>query len=286
MRLQRKTSSIPYSAFPDPALCVSYVDHIYREFYEKEQAYRPGPYLSRQKDITASFRSVLVNWLCTLHRHKGFLPNVLWLAVNLLDRYLEVEPVQRGILQLVGFSAFFIAVKFEEQTTMEVSECVYLFRNAYEEGEILAMELKILKKLDFVINVPTGYHFLCRYLSCIQADDQLRHLATFYAERNLQEYDMLKVPSHHFAAAAVYAACVQKAQFGDSGYSIKVWPHVLEEETGLREADIIDAARTIVVHLHEVPELKLPGSSMHNSVVLKFSAEKFGKVAALPLPSV
>jgi len=286
MRLQRKTASVHYSAFPDPALCLNYADHIYRDFYEKEKAYRCAPYMSRQAGISANFRCILINWILHVHEHAELLPSVFWLAVNLLDRYLEVEQVERKMLQLVGFTALFIAIKFEEQTILEASACVHLFEHINAKNEVLDMELKMLQKLDFAINVPTGYHFLHRYLSCVHADEKLRNLASFYAERNLQEYDMLQVPSHHFAAAAVYAARVQITQFSDSPYSSKVWPATLEEETGLREADIIDAARTIVMHLHEVSELKIPGGSMSCTAVLKFSSEKYGNVATFPLPSV
>jgi len=285
MRLQRKTASLQYSAFPDPALCLNHVDHIYRDLYEKEQAYRPQPYMLRQRDISSAFRGILINWLCSIHDRESLLPRVFWLTVNLLDRYLEAESVERKILQLVGMTALFIACKFEDSTIIEVHDCVFLMQNQYTDQEVLDMELKMLQKLDFVVHVPTGYHFLQRYLSAIKASETLQHVASYYAERNLQEYDMLKVASHQFAAAAVYAALVQKAQHGEAAHNIIVWPHILQEESGLREADIIGTARTLVVHLREEAE-QTPLPTKLDNVVLKYSDEKYGNVASLPLPSI
>ena len=92
--------------------------------------------------------------------------------------------------------------------------------------------------LDYNASVPTGYYFLAHYLESIEASQVLRHLAFFYAERNLQEYDTLNVLPHHFCAAALYAAMVQQNQYSKKAYATDCWPHVLEEESGLREADL------------------------------------------------
>ena len=42
------------------------------------------------------------------------LPETLWIAVNLVDRFLSVRVVSLVKLQLVGVTAMFIAAKYEE----------------------------------------------------------------------------------------------------------------------------------------------------------------------------
>lgn len=42
------------------------------------------------------------------------LQETLFLAVNVLDRYLSLQPVARGDLQLVGITALWLACKYEE----------------------------------------------------------------------------------------------------------------------------------------------------------------------------
>ena len=73
------------------------------------------------------------------------------------------------------------------------------------------METKILRQLDYQIFVPTGYHFMIRYLNFVNASDQIRHLSFYYAERNLQEYNMLNYSPSQFSATALFAALAYRA---------------------------------------------------------------------------
>uniref|UniRef100_A0A7S3MGE2 Cyclin C-terminal domain-containing protein n=1 Tax=Spumella elongata TaxID=89044 RepID=A0A7S3MGE2_9STRA len=64
--------------------------------------------------------------------------------------------------------------------------------------------------IHYEVHVPTGYHFLSRYLDLLHASDVTRQLAFYYAERNLQETTSLALPPSAFAAVCVYAALVQR----------------------------------------------------------------------------
>jgi cyclin B len=228
-------------------------------------------------------RSILVDWLVEIHAKFKLIPQSLWLAVNLMDRYLETVQIARGKLQLVGVAALLIACKFEEIYPPEVNDCVYITDYAYDKKEILAMESAILKELNFQVCVPTGYHFLSRYLNCIQASDRTRLVAYYYAERNMQEADMLLVLPHKFAAAAVYAALKQANWRSGKLRTAPVWNRTLEEESGLKEADLTDPARTIVRHLNEDPETA--SKRKLNAVRKKYSSEVNAFVSTLPVPS-
>lgn len=72
------------------------------------------------------------------------------------------------------------------------------------------MELQILHAIHYEVHVPTGYHFLSRYLDLLHASDVTRQLAFYYAERNLQETTSLALLPSAFAAVCVYAALVQR----------------------------------------------------------------------------
>ena len=72
-------------------------------------------YLSLQPDITCYMRSVVVDWLVQVHNEDDELcPGSLFLAVNILDRFLEKTVVLRKRLQLMGITALFLAAKFEQ----------------------------------------------------------------------------------------------------------------------------------------------------------------------------
>jgi G2/mitotic-specific cyclin 1/2 len=59
-------------------------------------------------------RTTLIDWLLQVHVRYHMLPETLWIAVNLVDRFLSVRVVSLVKLQLVGVTAMFIAAKYEE----------------------------------------------------------------------------------------------------------------------------------------------------------------------------
>ena len=48
-------------------------------------------YLDKQPDINEKMRSILVDWLVEVHLKFKLVPESLYLTVNLIDRYLEIE---------------------------------------------------------------------------------------------------------------------------------------------------------------------------------------------------
>lgn len=240
--------------------------------------------MSTQRDINQKMRSILIDWLIEVHNKFKLQPQTLWLSINILDRYLEKVQIMRSRLQLVGVSALLIASKFEEIYPPEVKDCVYITDNAYDRLEVLTMETAILTKLEYRISIPTGYHFLTRYLNSIQASDRTRHLASYYAERNLQESDMLIVLPHKFAAAALYCSLKQQNNEIQRLSSAPIWTRVLQEESGLTEYDLIPYARTIMKHVGEESET----ASKRRLVATKkkYTADKYLGIASLPLPRI
>ena len=253
---------------------------FYPPYVSIQDKYSPKPYMDQQKDINKKMRSILVDWLVEVHHRFKLQPFTLWLCVNILDRYLMLTPTNRNKLQLVGVSALLIACKYEEIYPPEVNDCIYITDNAYERTEVLKMESNILMALDYQIFVPTGYHFLARYLNCIAASERLRHLAAYYAERNLQEFDSLYQQPHLFAAAAIYAALYQQRDEKKAS----CWCFALQQESGLTEADVLPCARQIIRHVREEPET----ASKRRLVACKkkFTNDKFLAVANLPLPAI
>lgn len=64
--------------------------------------------------MTRTMRTTLIDWLLQVHLRYHMLPETLWIAVNLVDRFLSVRVVSLVKLQLVGVTAMFIAAKYEE----------------------------------------------------------------------------------------------------------------------------------------------------------------------------
>jgi len=130
-------------------------------------------------------REILCDWLIEVHLKFKLLPETLYLTVNLIDRFLSTTSIYRNKLQLVGVTAMLIASKYEEIYPPIVSDFVYITDNAYKREEILEMEEKMLKKLQFSIHFTSPYRFLQRFLSLKPASEMEKNFALFMLEGSL-----------------------------------------------------------------------------------------------------
>lgn len=63
----------------------------------------------------------------------------LYLTVNLIDRFLAVQPVVKKKLQLVGVTAMLLACKYEEVSVPVVEDLILISDKAYSRKEVLEM---------------------------------------------------------------------------------------------------------------------------------------------------
>ena len=71
------------------------------------------PYINKNSEITEQMRTILVDWLIEVQENFALFHETLYLAVQIMDHYLERKPVKREYLQLVGATSMLIASKFE-----------------------------------------------------------------------------------------------------------------------------------------------------------------------------
>jgi hypothetical protein len=173
-----------------------------------------------QPELNGMMRSILIDWIVEVHLKFRLIPETLYLAINIIDRYLQLERVQRKRLQLVGVTALLIACKYEEIYPPEVKDCVYITDRAYTRQDVLDMEAHIVKTLKFRMTVPTGFPFLRRFLHVCNATRAARCLANFYMERMLQEYSALKYRPSLVAAAAVSLSMNNPDALETEGYAL------------------------------------------------------------------
>ena len=76
-------------------------------------------------------RAILVDWLATVHLKFKLSPETLFIAINLLDRYLTLNQVERKELQLVGVCCMLVASKYEEIYPPEIKDFAYITDKAY-----------------------------------------------------------------------------------------------------------------------------------------------------------
>lgn len=219
-------------------------------------------------------RAILIDWLVEVHTKYKLRPPTLFLAVNLIDRYLSKGvTVSRKKLQLVGVVAMLIASKFEEIEPPTVDEFVYITDNAYTRNEVLSAECTMLAELGFEIVVPTAWHFLSRFVRVYPMDIRGKALA-----RYLLELALIDVKTMHYMPSELAAAAVLQSNslLGEND----PWPTTLAS-----------AARHSKVSLQPCCDdlqdlLKKAGTSNLQAVRKKFQLKEFQSVADLFIEAI
>ena len=83
----------------------------------------------------------------------------LYLAVNIIDRFLEKQPVMRKNLQLVGVTAMLLACKYEEVTKPLIYPLVDICDHAYTRKEILDMVSRQLR--NYIGKIGISFFAAC-----------------------------------------------------------------------------------------------------------------------------
>jgi len=188
----------------DPQYVADYASDIYRHLKVEEANMRPAPdYMDRQLHVNSKMRAILVDWLVDVHKRYKLRAESLFLAISLVDRFLEVRVAARRYLQLVGVTALLIAAKFEELYPPQISDFVYVTDKTYTKEEVIKMEVLMLSALDFNVCRPTAVHFLERYQRINGCTEAHKDLVQYLLELTLTDYKMVKYPPSHLAAAAI-----------------------------------------------------------------------------------
>lgn len=82
-------------------------------------------YMCRQLQVTASMRGILVDWLVEVQQNFELHHETLYLAVKLIDRFLDRKPIEKKNLQLLGATAVLVASKYE--VFMHVNSFVFVY---------------------------------------------------------------------------------------------------------------------------------------------------------------
>nr|QYW07117.1 cyclin B2-1 [Dimocarpus longan] len=259
----------------NPLAVVEYIDDLYT-FYKKVEnsGCVPPNYMAQQVDINERMRGILIDWLIEVHYKFELMEETLYLTVNLIDRFLAVQPLVRKKLQLVGVTAMLLACKYEEVSVPVVEDLILISDKAYSRQEVLDMEKLMINTLQFNFCVPTPYVFMRRFLKASQADKkdfvvtlkQLELLSFFMIELCLVEYEMLKFPPSLLAAAAIYTA-----QCTLSGF--RQWSKTSEWHSSYSEEQLLECSRLMVTFHQKAGTGKLTG------VHRKYSTSKFGYAA-------
>ncbi|RID56308.1 hypothetical protein BRARA_G03515 [Brassica rapa] len=261
----------------DPQLCGAFACDIYEHLRSSEVKKRPAfDYMERvQPNISASMRTILIDWLVEVAEEYRLLPETLYLAVNCLDRYLSGNVITKQNLQLLGVSCMLIASKYEEVCVPQVESFCYITDNTYSRNELLEMESSVLNYLKFELTTPTAKCFLRRFVRAAQGKKEVSSLlfesiASYFSELSLLDYAMLRYAPSLVAASAVFLAqCILHP-------SRKPWSSTLEHYTSYRAKHLEACVKNLLQLCHESPSADVVAvRKKYSQDKYKFAAKKF-----------
>eukprot|EP01059_Diplonema_ambulator_P008195 TRINITY_DN17735_c0_g1_i5.p2 TRINITY_DN17735_c0_g1~~TRINITY_DN17735_c0_g1_i5.p2 ORF type:complete len:301 (+),score=137.63 TRINITY_DN17735_c0_g1_i5:52-954(+) len=261
---------VPKAAKPRDLCCrvLDFVDDILDNLHREEghTLIHQNHLAICQVEVTDKMRAILVDWLVDVHLKYKCRPETMYLAVNILDRYLMCQPVEKKKLQLVGCVAMMLAAKYEEVMPPEVRDFVHISANTYTRTEMLQMEKGVLVELDYGLTVPTLWQFLTQLTQLEGTDDTMRYSAEYLAEQTLMCGKLCG-----FAPSMQAAACVllSRRVLGVSN----VWTDELQETSRYYESDLYEIAELLDEHMKRVPKLRVA------AVRKKYSHSRYGCVS-------
>ena len=244
-----------------------YFDDICTELNGCEEKYLPDAnYMAKQKDINHRMRAILIDWLIDVHLKYKMVPQTMYIAVNLIDRFLSMNETTRVKLQLVGVTSMFISSKYEEIYPPELKDFVYITDNAYVKSQVLDMESKMLGSLNFDITFPTQWSFLQIFRKKFDLEQKTFNYAWFLMELSLINYKMLKFKMSQIAASAILIA-IKTLNYNNKAD--------FEKNTGYSEDSLQECVK-------EINNFNIYNSTHSlQAIRRKFSSKKFDEVSKL-----
>jgi G2/mitotic-specific cyclin 1/2 len=253
----------------DPLMVAEYANEIFEYLRDLEVKSVPNPqYMSHQDELEWKTRGILIDWLVEVHTRFHLLPETLFLAVNIVDRFLSEKVVQLDRLQLVGITAMFIASKYEEVLSPHIANFRHIADDGFTENEILSAERFVLATLNYDLSYPNPMNFLRRISKADNYDIHSRTLGKYLMEISLLDHRLLAYRSSHVAAAAMYTARLILNR--------GPWDATLAHYAGYTEEEIQP------VFLLMVDYMSRP--VIHEAFFKKYASKKFLKGMLLPSP--
>ncbi|EHK16420.1 uncharacterized protein TRIVIDRAFT_183741 [Trichoderma virens Gv29-8] len=250
----------------DPLMVAEYANDIFDYLRDLEvQSIPNSDYMSHQDDLEWKTRGILIDWLIEVHTRFHLLPETLFLAVNIIDRFLSEKVVQLDRLQLVGITAMFIASKYEEVLSPHVENFKKIADDGFSEAEILSAERFILSTLNYDLSYPNPMNFLRRVSKADNYDIQSRTIGKYLTEISLLDHRFMAYRPSHVAAASMYLARLML----DRGE----WDATIAYYAGYTEEEVEPVVNLMVDYLARPP--------IHEAFFKKYASKKFLKASIL-----
>jgi hypothetical protein len=180
--------------------------------------YRRCDYLSdeipeSERVVDGSWRQKIVEWSFSVVDHCSLRRDSVLVATYYLDICVMKGVIKsREEFQLAAMTALQLAIKLYDSTMVKLDSMVKLGRGLFSEKDVLAMEEKILRALDWHVHPPTPVCFLRQFLRILPPSVNpltrymIAEVTRFISEISVCLYRFVKYPPSIIAYAGMLIA--------------------------------------------------------------------------------
>lgn len=191
-----------------------YFDHEYifntiNYELQREKLINTNINFSGHFEINDKMFGILLNWLYIVHEKFKMSPETLYLAHQVISRYLQLENnVKRKNLQLIGATALFMSSKYEDEYAPEIEDIAYICDGAYSSEDVIEMEWKILLKFDFnLLYTPTIHTFITLFSFFGNFSNRTFKCIMYLCDTSLMNSCFLQYKLSEIVASAIVISC-------------------------------------------------------------------------------
>ena len=225
--------------------------------------------LQDKKYYNEKNRSIIYHWLVKNNHKWKLKDDTIYMAMNIMDRYVSKYKSKNLEFQLIAISSYLIASKYEDIYPPYIDELSQICNYIYSNDDIIKKEYEILSGLNFDVLYNSSYKFLTFLHSVVDNQNmKLLYLAQFILEISLDNLDILEYSQSERALAALL---VSKKILG-----IKITWNNLRMYYDYDENKIKTVQKKMIPLLNKVMK-----SKNKNAIFEKFESSKYKSVSSL-----
>jgi len=129
-----------------------YKDEIFAYLTQKEANMLPDPnYMTKQPELQWSMRSKVVKWFIEIRNYYNLNNEIVYLSVNILDRFLSLKQVNADKLLLLAAVSLIIAAKYKYSHRCYLIQHIIKIQEL-EREKVHVAERFILQKLNYELD--------------------------------------------------------------------------------------------------------------------------------------
>ena len=164
-----------------------------------------------QSQVAPHMRKIVTDWMLEVCEDQQCQPEVFFLSVNYLDRFLSTVNINKNQFQLCASVCILLASKFSQVVPITTEKLVIYTDNSVTVEELRQWEIKILNVLQWELSSVTTHSFLEHFIPGLSLSSKVnipkvrRHAETI-AALAATEYKFILAKQSVLAAAALAAA--------------------------------------------------------------------------------